>query len=228
MLARVAVLAQASVRGADEVSVTLVDGDREGTVAFTGDLAVQLDERQYEEGFGPCTDAARAGGTVAMLDLASEQRYAGFVSACLRAGVVSTVSVALAVPGRVVGALNVYGLREGPGSGGMDERSVADARSFAGYAAVAVANAGLVRSTQAYAQQMREAMASRAAIEQAKGVLVARTGCTPDEAFAVLSADSRRLNRKLALVAADLVAGAHRDGGDASGRATGEPAAPAP
>jgi AmiR/NasT family two-component response regulator len=53
---------------------------------------------------------------------------------------------------------------------------------------------------------MREAMTSRAAIEQAKGVLVAREGCTPEEAFGLLVGESRRRNRKLALIAADLIA----------------------
>ena len=206
VLVRVAVLAQASIPGADEVSVTMVDGERAGTVTFTGPLAVQLDERQYEDGFGPCLDAARGGGTVPLLDLASEQRYPGFVSAAVRAGVVATVSVGLPVPGRVVGGLNVYRLGSGPAGQDLDEASVRAAEHFAGYAAVAVANAGLVRSAQQYAEQMREAMATRATIEQAKGVLVARTGCTPDEAFALMSAESSRTNRKLVLVAAELVA----------------------
>ena len=212
VLTRVAVLAQASIPGADQVSVTLVDGDRAGTVAFTGDLAVQLDERQYADGFGPCMDAAREGGTIPMLDLATEQRYPDFVAAARRAGVTGTLSVGLPVPSRVVGGLNIYRLADGPGAQDLDEDSVRMAESFAGYAAVAVANAGLVRSTQHFAEQMRDAMASRATIEQAKGILVARTGCSPDQAFATLSAESRRRNRKLALVAADLLASAQQEG----------------
>ena len=204
VLTRVAVLAQASIPGADQVSVTLVEGDRAGTVAFTGDLAVQLDERQYDDGFGPCMDAAREGGTIPMLDLATEARYPDFVAAARRAGVTGTLSVGLPVPSRVVGGLNIYRLGDRPGQD-LDEESVRMAESFAGYAAVAVANAGLVRSTQHFAEQMRDAMASRATIEQAKGIIVGRTGCTPDEAFATLSAESRRQSRKLALVAADLV-----------------------
>ncbi|GAA4883758.1 SpoIIE family protein phosphatase [Kitasatospora terrestris] len=52
---------------------------------------------------------------------------------------------------------------------------------------------------------LRAAMRTRGVIEMAKGVLVARQQCTPDEAFAQLSAESQRQNRRLVEVAADLL-----------------------
>ena len=52
---------------------------------------------------------------------------------------------------------------------------------------------------------LRQAMASRATIEQAKGIIMATTRCTPDAAFAVLVAQSQHQNRKLRHVAEDLV-----------------------
>ena len=42
-------------------------------------------------------------------------------------------------------------------------------------------------------------------IEQAKGVLVAQTGCDPDEAFALLKAASQRANVKVRDLAAEIV-----------------------
>ena len=45
--------------------------------------------------------------------------------------------------------------------------------------------------------QLRAAMQSRSVIDQAKGVLIARHGCTADEAFVMLSEASQRANRKL-------------------------------
>src|SRR5215218_1786363 len=48
VLARVADLAQACTPGAEEVSVSLLEGDKAHSAAFTGQLAVNLDERQYE------------------------------------------------------------------------------------------------------------------------------------------------------------------------------------
>ncbi|MGW4379787.1 SpoIIE family protein phosphatase [Kitasatospora sp. NPDC004531] len=53
---------------------------------------------------------------------------------------------------------------------------------------------------------LRSAMRTRAVIEQAKGLLVGRLACTPDEAFAELVRRSQQDNRKLARSAADLVA----------------------
>ncbi|MFC7184920.1 SpoIIE family protein phosphatase [Kitasatospora paranensis] len=55
---------------------------------------------------------------------------------------------------------------------------------------------------------LRTAMRSRAVIEQAKGLLVERFACTPDEAFEQLSARSQDANRKVAEIAAELLAAA--------------------
>ncbi|MFC8721244.1 SpoIIE family protein phosphatase [Kitasatospora sp. NPDC057198] len=55
---------------------------------------------------------------------------------------------------------------------------------------------------------VRTAMRTRAVIEQAKGVLVERLGCAPERAFEELVRRSQDGNRKLALVAAELVAAA--------------------
>ena len=53
---------------------------------------------------------------------------------------------------------------------------------------------------------LRRAIDGRAAIEQAKGILIATTGCSPDEAFKLLVRQSQHQNRKLRAVAEDLVA----------------------
>ena len=50
------------------------------------------------------------------------------------------------------------------------------------------------------------ALESRATIEQAKGVIMATTGCTPDDAFDLLRQQSQTENRKLRDIAAEVVA----------------------
>ncbi len=136
VLDTVAHLAKAALPEVDEVSVTLVDGDRARSVVFTGELAVQLDERQYETGFGPCLDAARTGEVVLVPDTSEDTRYPQFARQAARAGVGRTLSVGMPVPGRTVGGLNVY-LR---GGRGFDEDLISRADTFAAYAAVALAN----------------------------------------------------------------------------------------
>jgi cell division septum initiation protein DivIVA len=53
---------------------------------------------------------------------------------------------------------------------------------------------------------LRRALESREVIGIAKGILVATEGCAPDKAFEILRRASQRENRKLAEIAAELVA----------------------
>jgi GAF domain-containing protein len=204
VLTRVARLAQATVAGADEVSVTLIEGDHACSVAFTGDLAVQLDERQYARGFGPCMDAARGGETIVVADTSAEERYPGFAEAAARAGVCSSLSVGMPAPQRTVGALNLYSRRPGA----FDAAAVQTATAYADFAAVALRNASLLDSSTALARQLEGAMASRAVIEQAKGVLMGRLNCSPQEASEHLARQSKKTHRTLRDVAAQILADA--------------------
>jgi GAF domain-containing protein len=221
VLSRVSELAKRTIPGASEVSVTLLQDSRASTAAYTGELALHLDEQQYEQGYGPCLEAAQAGVTLQIVDMAAEERWPAYVPCALERGARSSLSVGLPIQHAVTGALNIYATEPNA----FDVESVALAENFAGYAAVALANAHLYSTTAALAEQMQQAMASRAAIEQAKGVLIAQTGCTPDQAFDLLSRRSQNANRKLRDVAAQIVAAqivaAHSPpsaGADASGR----------
>ncbi len=183
------------------MSVTLIQDGAATTAAFTGPVALHLDETQYDAGYGPCLDAGRASATVTIEDMATEDRWPQFTARALEQGVRSSMSVSLPVQHAITGALNIYAVQ----TRAFDSESVDLAQSFASYAAVALANAHLYASTAATAGQMRAAMASRAVIEQAKGVLIARHGCTPDEAFAMLSKASQFSNRKLRDLAEEIV-----------------------
>ena len=109
VLTRVGELAQACVPGAEEVSVTLLEGGRgPRSAAFTGSLAVHLDERQYASGFGPCLDAAETGQTIRIDDTTTEPVYPAFAAVAARQGVRSIVSVGMSMPQRIQGAVNVY------------------------------------------------------------------------------------------------------------------------
>jgi GAF domain-containing protein len=201
VLAEVASLARVSVPGTDEVSVTLIEGERARTVAFTGSLAVHLDERQYARGFGPCMDAAISGDTITIKDTATDDRYPDFGPVAARAGMHSTLSVGMPVPQRIVGGLNFYARL----LDAFDQSSVDMAQAFAAYGAVALVNAALLDSKITFAAGLERAMESRAVIEQAKGILIARSGCDATEAFSELVRRSQRTNLKLARVAAQLV-----------------------
>lgn len=69
-----------------------------------------------------------------------------------------------------------------------------------------------VAALQAEIAGVREGMAHRAPIEQAKGVVVAATGASEDEAFATLVRISQRQNRKLRLIAEEIIERVRTDG----------------
>jgi GAF domain-containing protein len=202
-LRRIAELARDTVSGAVDVSVTLLEAGRPATVVFTGELATYLDERQYEAGFGPCVEAALTGATITIPDTSDGAVHSDFARAAFRHGVTHVVSVGLTVERRCIGALNVYGA----GGGGFDDEAVGVATAFAGYAAIAAANANIHASTATLARNLERALDSRAIIDQAKGVLMARHGLTPAAAFDLLSEQSQHSNRKLRELAEEVVAG---------------------
>jgi GAF domain-containing protein len=207
VLQQVATLAKRTIAGVEEASVTLIRGKNAHTAAFTGELALSMDERQYEQGAGPCMEAAGATATVSVADLAEEKRWPHYIPAALDAGVRSSLSVGLPVHESVAGALNLYATEPHV----FDDEATAVAGTFSGYAAVALANAHLYDSTATLAGHMRAAMENRAVIEQAKGLIMAGRRCSSDEAFAILSKLSQDTNRKLRDVAAALVDTAQPD-----------------
>jgi GAF domain-containing protein len=200
VLSRVAELARTAIPGADYVSVTLLDDTGPGTAAYLGDVAVYLDERQYEQRRGPCLDAAVSGGVVVIDDMATEDRWPDYTPHAVEQGIRSSLSMGLP-RGSASGALNLYGR----GATAFDAQARELAASFADYAAVPLANARLYHNATTLSRQLEEAMNSRAGIEQAKGILMALHGCSPQEAFEMLSRESQRTNRKLRDVAADLL-----------------------
>jgi GAF domain-containing protein len=200
-LERVAELAKQTIPGAADVSVTLLHDGEVASAAFTGPLAAQLDERQYEAGFGPCMDAATSGRTILIEDTAHSPSYPDFARLADRKGIRHTMSVGLPVQRQTIGALNVYGADATP----FDEAKQELATAFASYAAVAVANAGVYATTATLAANLQRALESRAVIDQAKGILMSRHGLSADAAFDLLSKESQLTNRKLRDIAEDLV-----------------------
>lgn len=198
---QIADLAKRAIPGASEVSVTLVPDKGAYTPAFTGDLALDLDETQYKLGHGPCLDAAHSTSTQHVADMAGENRWPDWTRRAREAGACSSLSIGLPVQEAVTGALNIYATKPHA----FDEDALAVAQTFASYAEVAMANAYLYNAKTTLAQHMEVAMRSRAVIEQAKGIIMGDRRCSADEAFTILTKLSQDTNRKLREVAVLLV-----------------------
>ena len=201
VMSTIADLARRTVPGAAEVSVTLVERGRPSTVATTGPMAQALDERQYERGYGPCLDSIEAGEPVLVPRIRDEQRWPGWSDEAARRGAGSVLSVPVPLQTDVAAALNLYSRDDRA----FDDSSLEVGRTLAAYAGVALANMHLYRAQGLVAEQLQTAMASRAVVEQAKGVLMSRHGCTAQEAFEALARRSQESHRKLRDVAQAVV-----------------------
>lgn len=209
VLSTIAQVAKDTIHGTAEVSVTLVQGAEAHTAAYTGDLALTLDEWQYEQGRGPCLDAATTGTAMLVPDMSTESRWPEWAGRAHEAGAASSLSIGLPIQEAMVGALNIYAA-----AAGVFDDQVELAQTLAGYAAIALANVHLYESTATLAQQMQEAMQSRAVIEQAKGIIMGQRRCSAEEAFTILARVSQDSNRKLREVAESLVDRAVHGGRD--------------
>ena len=203
MLQRIAELAQQLIPGVAEASVSLIANDKATTAAYTGRLALDLDETQYGRGYGPCLEAAVGEEIREITDARSETRWPDYARACVERGSLSSLSVPLPVREGLHGGLNLYAVE----AHSFDDDARGVARAFASYAAVAVHNMHLYESTREQARHLDIAMQTRAVIEQAKGVLMSQRRCDAQEAFDLLAAASQRSNRKLRDIAQAIVDG---------------------
>ena len=203
LLQQVAELSKTVMPGNPEASVLLLVKDKPTTVAHTGQLAVDLDETQYERGHGPCLHAARTGELTEIADTRTETRWQDYTQRAAERGNLSSLSIPLVIDEdeQVTGALNVYARQ--PDAFDEDSRSVAT--RFGPYAAVAAGNMYAYQSARDLADNLQAALESRAVIDQAKGVLIERYKVTPDQAFQLLARASMNANRKVRDVADHLV-----------------------
>jgi GAF domain-containing protein len=203
LLQTVADLTKAVMPGHTEASVTLVVKDHPTTVATTGQLALDLDEKQYERGHGPCLHAARTGELTEIADMRTDARWPDYLPRAVESGALSSLSVPLAIDDdeQVTGAINIYA-RE---PNAFDEASRTAATRCGPYAAVAAGDLHAFQSARARADNLQAALATRGVIDQAKGILMDRHKLTADQAFQVLAQMSMKTNRKLYAVADELV-----------------------
>jgi GAF domain-containing protein len=198
------VLAESATQalGAHMAGITLIHQDgRPRTAACTSSVAADLDQAQYEADRGPCLEAYRTKAVVTVDDAQVDDRWPEFASRAAQHGVRSSLSAPLVVRGEGIGALNLYS-RE---AAHFHHDDADHAELYVAEAAVALANAEAYWQQATLAENLGKALESRSVIEQAKGVIIATAGVTPDEAFDLLRQQSQTENRKLRVVAAEIV-----------------------
>ena len=189
---------------ADMAGITMLGDDGTPTTGiFTDELAPEIDAAQYATGRGPCLDAWRQRRVVVLSDFEKAvDDYPEFVRAAQAHGVGSVLSLPLVAGDTGLGALNLYA----PAGKSFADADETFGLELAAAAAIVLSNASAYWEASQLSQQLTEAMRSRAVIEQAKGMLMARSPeLSPDDAFDVLRRASQRENVKLREIAQRVV-----------------------
>jgi GAF domain-containing protein len=206
LLAEVAGFAVRAIPGADGAGVTLLRLDRVDNMveelAASSPFVAEIDHVQYVVlNEGPCITAALERRTVRSGSLGGEMMWPRFGPRVGRMGIHSALSLPLLLPGKVIGAINVYAR----GKDVFDEHAAELGELFAKPAAVAVHNAQILAQAMTLTAQLQTALSTRPVIDQAIGLLRGRSGRSAEEAFAQLRAMSQSEHRKLADVAQRIV-----------------------
>ncbi|HET7310362.1 MAG TPA: GAF and ANTAR domain-containing protein [Mycobacteriales bacterium] len=200
-LQRIVDLAKRVIPGCDAAGVTLYLDGKYLTAAYTDQRTLEVDEGQYTRDEGPCLQAMRDRAVLRIdVDEASE-RWPHFLEDAHRSGVRSFLAGPLLLKDEAIGALNLYS-SDHDGFTSLDDVLIA---LFTGQAAIAVANAKTYGDAIELTHQLQEAITSRAVIEQAKGVLMAREALDADGAFSRLRTWSQNRNVKLREIAKEVV-----------------------
>ena len=191
-----------TVVGVDGTGLTLVHDDGPPRWVATTDAAMQLlEEVQHDFGEGPCLAAFAEDRVVAVQDLGTELVWDRIAVVVRQLQVRGVLSVPVRLADQPVGTLNVYATQPRAWS----PAEVQALGAFAVVTAELVRTAVELANHQLEVAQLRQALASRVWIEQAKGMVAATEGVTLDEAFQQLRVRARSSSRKLADVAQEVI-----------------------
>ena len=173
------------------------------TIAATDQRLIALDDAQYASGQGPCLSVLDPHQAIYLEDAGTgDQRWEYFSHTAAHLGVHSTLSIHVPTDTEDVAAsLNFYAQRHLS----LGDQEITRAESFAQQLSAAILSVEAYKSTAKLAQDMAEAMRSRAVIEQAKGMLMTEQNITANQAFTQLVELSQNSNVRLRDIAQQIV-----------------------
>jgi GAF domain-containing protein len=205
-LTQIAEFAAHAIPGADGAGVSVADPSVAPlgiqARAVTNDFVAKIDKLQYEiHQEGPCITSIRTARPCVSGSIADDARWPHLGAAVVRLGLNSALSLPLIVREQVIGVINAYAYT----LDAFAEHAVATGTKFARPAAVTVHNARLLMAAQQRAERLQQALGTRSVIDQAVGIIRARSGVSAEEAFDRLIKISQDDNVKLHIVAERLV-----------------------
>jgi len=185
----------------------LLLADSNGTLhlmAATSEALETVELFQIQSDEGPCRDCFHTGVPVSTLNLAEDgDRWPRFAPVATAAGFRAAHAIPLRLRGHVLGAMNLFQTEPIP----LATADVHVAQALADVATIAVLQSRATHDSQMVAEQLEEALNTRVAIEQAKGIIAERLGCTTDQAFTRLRLRAQSDARRLGDIAQDVIDG---------------------
>lgn len=170
-------------------------------VVTTGARAAALGAAQAAAGEGPSVSAWTHGGSTRTADLAADPRWPRLAAAARGADVRSALAVLLHADAGAVGVVAAYAA----GAAAFTDEDLHTVELLASAAGAALTALRQRAHAEAEAARLTRALASRAVVDQAKGVVMALRGGSADDAFAYLTRLGQTQNVTLQLVARRVV-----------------------
>jgi hypothetical protein len=198
-LAAITAVALETVPGTQHASITRSRGSHYQTMASTDSIAEAADRLQYELDSGPCVDSLRADVPIIVIDLADDSRWPAYGPlATQRFGIGSMLSIRMVLDDEIDASLNLYS----DSVGGFTARSQLLGTLLTAHGAIAVSRV-IVRER---AFNLEKALVNSRRIGMAVGVLMSARKLTDVQAFDLMRIVSQNSNRRIPVVAEEIIA----------------------
>jgi len=194
---RLIVTVTAEVMASKICSLMLIEDDGKLHVKATQSISKEYNKKRIiDVGKGVVGKVASENRPAIVRDVRERDDYL-YPDMARKEGLVSLLSVPLAVKGRVIGVINCYTSRPHD----FTEAEVTILTTIANQAAIAIENTELlVRS-----RVIQEELESRKIVERAKDILAAENGTSGDEAYRKIRAMSMNMRRPMRQIAEAII-----------------------
>lgn len=184
--------------------ITIMGGDQAGPMCVSNPSIALLEDLQFALGQGPCRDAFRSGQAVhaPRFDMSASARWPSFVELAQASGIGAVFAYPLASNGARIGVLTLYQQAEGELSAAQHDDSIALAEVLT-ETVLSLQDDALPGTLAA---GLDAAVAYRAEIFQASGMVAIQLSVPAAEALVRIRAHAFAHGRPVAVVAADIVA----------------------
>jgi GAF domain-containing protein len=184
--------------------ILLVNSDQTLEVAASSNADSRLIEVfQLESNAGPCVDVVRTGRALSITDAEEiDRRWPEFGRAVRSVGYSAVYALPMRFDKETIGALNLFDADKPP----LSDHDRGLAQALADVASIGVLQQRSLTRALTLAEQLRLALDTRIAVEQAKGLVAEYAGVDMGVAFEAIRRFSRHHRLKLAVVAESLVA----------------------